>query len=284
MCAESQSDISTEELFDFLFCEQEGTEHLAMLYQAYIDDSADRNRERVVIAGAIVGTKNEWGMVNGKWKTRLKQDKLQYFKSSDCESLNGQFHKFRRYGMAEGKRLALAVRDDLYDIIKHSPVISLGVTLSVPFHRRMVADPATFGAIPAVPYRLAFQQLLAECGKAILLLGNRHAITFGHDDGDDFAELHRLFKEFKALNPTYDAVMRDFVPLDDRFHPPAQAADVAAWVTYQAANEYVVTHSHEVLKRIGGRMYKIVNWLDQPYQVGSYPNPDEAPATAVYAV
>jgi hypothetical protein len=108
-----QLPMSAEELFGFLFCHEQGKEHLAMLYHAYIDDSADRKRERLVVCGAIIGNKTEWGMVNGKWRTRLAQDELDYFKSSQCETLNGQFHKFRKYGMDEGKKRALVVRDDL---------------------------------------------------------------------------------------------------------------------------------------------------------------------------
>jgi hypothetical protein len=144
----SQPTISADELFGFLFCNEQGKEHLAMLYHAYIDDSADRNRERVIVAGAIIADRSEWGMLNAKWKTRLEQDDLCYFKSSHCESLNGQFHKFRDYGFEEGKRRAIAVRDDLYAIIKNSPVMMLGVTLSVPSHRVMLADPAKFGKVP----------------------------------------------------------------------------------------------------------------------------------------
>jgi hypothetical protein len=81
-------------------------ENFAMLYQAYIDDSADGKRERVIIAGAIIGTKEKWARLNKLWNERLKEDELEYFKSSDCERLNGQFTKFRAHGMEEGKRRA----------------------------------------------------------------------------------------------------------------------------------------------------------------------------------
>jgi hypothetical protein len=66
-----------------------------MLYRAYIDDSADRNRERVNVSGAIVGDEKRWSLLHRKWRERLDQDAIQYFKSSHCNSLNGQFHKFR---------------------------------------------------------------------------------------------------------------------------------------------------------------------------------------------
>jgi hypothetical protein len=146
-------------------------------------------------------------------------------------------------------------------------------------------DPTTFGAIPEVPYRLAFQQVLAECGKAMQLLGRGNVVTFGHDNTDDFHVLHALFKEFKKLNPRYASILADFIPLDDKSHPPVQAADVAAWVTFQRANDYVSNPSPEATKRLFGVcMYKIVNWLDSPTsQLGKRFTEDELPAKAIYA-
>jgi hypothetical protein len=256
-----------------------------VLYHAYVDDSADRNRERLIVCGAIIGKKNDWGILNGKWKDRLQRDGLEYFKSSHCETLNGQFHKFRQFGIDEGKRRALLVRDDLYAILGNAPITGLGVTLSVPFHRIMRDDPKTFGAIPEVPYRLAFQQVLAECGKAMQVLGRGNVVAFRHDDTDDFHVLHALFKEFKRLNSRYTSILADFVALDDKSHAPVQAADVAAWVTFQRANDYVSNPSPEAIKRLfGARMYKIVNWLDSPSsQLGKRFTEAELPAKAIYA-
>lgn len=253
-----------------------------MLYHAYIDDSADRDRVRVIVAGAIIGKKDAWDLLNGHWRKRLKADGIDYFKSSHCETLNGQFHKFRALGMEEGKRKAIQLRDDLDDIIHSHPLTALGVTLSIPFHKAMLADPGIFGEIPPIPYRLAFQQLIAECGKAMQLLGRGNVVTFGHDNSDDFHVLHDLYKEFKQRNPQYSKTLADFVPLDDKLHPPVQAADVAAWVTRDFANSYVSDPTGENMKRLRSSVYKIVNWLDE---ARPYPNPntEDAPARAKYA-
>ena len=56
--------------------------YLAMLYRAFIDDSADRNRERVIVAGAIIGNEKEWKPFYKPWKDRLAQDGLEYYKDS----------------------------------------------------------------------------------------------------------------------------------------------------------------------------------------------------------
>jgi hypothetical protein len=255
-----------------------------MLYHAYIDDSADRNRERLIIAGAIIGRREDWNALSRKWKARLDQDQLQYFKSSHCETLNGQFHKFRQFGVEEGRRKAAKVRDDLDSITMESPVTALGVTLSVPFFNAMKNDQPKFGKIPDVPYRLAFQQVLAECAKAMLLLGRNHIVTFGHDDGDDFYVLHNLYREFKKLNPRYSRVMADFVPLDDKLHPPIQAADVAAFVSFKYVDGGLENGPQENMNRIRKRFYKVVNWLERPDPMQPSFTAEADPAKAVYAL
>jgi hypothetical protein len=253
-----------------------------VLYYAFIDDSADRNRDRVVVAGAIIGEKKTWNALNKSWRDRLDIDGIGYFKSSHCETLNGQFHKFRALGMEDGKRKALAVRNDLHTIIRNSPLTALGVTLSVPFHKVMYADPAKFGAVPSLPYRLAFQQVIAECGKAMQLLGRENIVTFGHDDTDEFPILHQLYKNFKKLNPRYSGVLADFVRLDDKTRPPVQAADVSAWATYHFANDYLNDPSGKNMRHLRQNMYKIVNWLDNA-QPCTGRSGEDAPAHATYA-
>ncbi len=155
-----------------------------MLYRAYIDDSADRDRKLFVISGAIMGDESRWAPLYKPWRDRLAQDGLQYFKSSQCDTLNGQFHKFR--AVSDGRAKADKVRDDLDDIIRGLQLVSLGVILPIPVHQQMLDDPVKFGALPQVPYRLAFQQVLAECSKAMRLLGRNNIVTFAHDDGSDF--------------------------------------------------------------------------------------------------
>jgi hypothetical protein len=58
-----------------------------MQYQGYIDDSADRNRERVVISAAIIGEYDNWRYLTRYWNKRLHQDGIEYFKSTHCRHL-----------------------------------------------------------------------------------------------------------------------------------------------------------------------------------------------------
>ena|ERR1035441_9940701 len=128
MCIQSQ--ISADDLFGFLFATENGGEHMAMIYSAYIDDSADSKRERVIIASAIIGDKIRWGIFEELWRERLDRDGIEYFKSSHCENLNGQFHKFRDFGIEEGKRRAALIRDDLDKIVHDCNLVVISVTQS----------------------------------------------------------------------------------------------------------------------------------------------------------
>jgi len=224
--------------------------------------------------------KDDWKRLSKRWKARLDEDEIAYFKSSHCETLNGQFHKFR--ALEDRRNKALKMRDDLDEIIQTSPVTALGVGLSVPTFKRMKQDPVKWGELPTVPYRLAFQQLLAECAKGMMILGRGHIVTFGHDDSDDFHVLYDLYKEFKKRNPKYQKVLADFVALDDKLHQPVQAADAVASVVMRSSAIELDDPSSEHLKRLRSRMYKIVNWLHDP--IPTKPSfTGEAPAKAVYA-
>ena len=145
----------------------------------------------------------------------------------------------------------------------------------------MLKDPAKFGPVPLVPYRLAFQQILAECAKAMRLLGRNNLVTFAHDDGDDFPQLHAIYKNFKKKNPSLASVMADFVPLDDKLHPSLQAADVAASVTYRYAQAWAISPDADNLKRLRNSMYKINIWGEGKSKSH---NEQTAPARCAYVV
>lgn len=254
-----------------------------MLFNAYIDDSADRNRERIVLGAAIIGGPEEWRKLGNEWNARLKIDEIAYFKASHCRSLNGQFHKWRNLPDGEGKVKADKLRDDLDFIIRNSRLMTLGVVLPIPFYRTMKHAPHYFGEIPDNPYHLAFEQTIAECGKAMRLMNRNNMVSFAHDDGDDFPILHELYKLFKKhpKNRQYAHTLRDFVPLDDKTHPPVQAADLAADVVRQYAEDWAVNPSEENLRRLRSTMYKIVIWNERMSELS---NREDAPAKATYVV
>src|SRR5882762_7905532 len=69
--------------------------HLAMVYDAFVDDSKDRHAEKVVVSGIFIGDKNRWGLLRTKWQRRLDVEGMKYFKASEYYGLRGEFRKFQ---------------------------------------------------------------------------------------------------------------------------------------------------------------------------------------------
>jgi hypothetical protein len=253
------ADLELKFLLDFVGRQGEYKANIvAMLHRAYIDDSADRDRRKVVVSGAILGVGDDWAKLIKPWRARLAQEGLDYFKSSECQGLRKKWEKFK--AMENGRALADKVRDDFDEIIRNSPVVTLGVVMPVPYHQRLLADPKLGGKVTKNPYHYAFQQVLAECARSMKVLGRNNIVTFAHDDGSDFLQLHEIFKKFKKLNPRLARVMGDFIQLDDKAHVEVQAADVAASVTNKYAIDFQDNPTVENLNRLNHSMWKMVMW------------------------
>jgi len=235
---------------------------LAVLWRASIDDSADRNREKVIISACLIGDCERWRDLVRPWKIKLATNNLNYFKSSECGALSGEFLQFRseqKYPKPMGREAADKIRDDLDQIIKNSEVQGIGVIVPVPVFNKIYSEPRYAAIISSPdPYQWAVQLLWNQCAKGMEELGRNHTVTFAHDDGDNYDRLRNLFRDYKAKNPKNARRMADFVPLDDKKHPTIQAADVAASVTQRFAVEWAGNPNEATLKRLKTSMYKIV--------------------------
>jgi hypothetical protein len=247
--------------------EREGKE-LAVLWRASIDDSADRNREKVIISACLMGDCEQWREVVRPWKVKLAENNLNYFKSSECGALSGEFLQFRseqKYPKPLGRQTADRIRDELDQIIKNSRVCGFGVIVPVSVFDRVYAEPQYAELLSSDPYELAVQLLWDECAKGMEALGRNHVVTFAHDDGDNYDRLRRLFQDYKVKNPKHAQRIADLVSLDDKKHPTIQAADVAASVTQRFAVQWAENPSEATFERLESSMYKVAisteEWL-----------------------
>jgi len=106
--------VTIEDLFDFLFGGELEGKDLAVLWRAYVDDSADRNRKKVIISACLIGDCDQWRSLARPWKAKLAENQLEYFKSSECSTLSGQFRRFRselNYPKPKGREAADKIRD-----------------------------------------------------------------------------------------------------------------------------------------------------------------------------
>jgi hypothetical protein len=257
--------IGIEHFCDLLFPGRSG--NLAVVYDAYIDDSKDRHAQRVVVSGIFIGDKERWGWLRTKWQKRLDKEGMKYFKSSEYYGLRGEFVKFRsksKYPEPTGREAAKRVFDDLEEIIKEAKLMSLGVVVPVQDYNEVIALPEAKGKLPESPYYLALNSGFFETIKAINENPGKHMVAFIHDDDDRFPQYRELYHQFKKKNPKTAKQMGGFIPLDDEQHPPLQAADLAANVTCNYAKQWLNDKTSASLQRLRGSMYMVGVW-DKDY-------------------
>jgi hypothetical protein len=234
-----------------------------MLYRVYIDDSADQKREIIMAAGALIAKDKDWGELSRKWRQRLKRDGLQYFKAVEYRGLRDQFSVFTdavRYPKPKGREAAKALHDDLEGIIKQFPIIALAVIIPLPEYKETVLEFGVAGKMNPDPFSAAMQSVMRNC----VLLANEHGaankVAFVCDDSSDSVKLSTAYAGFKEKNILIQDALAGLVHLDDKTHPPLQAADMVASLGREMGMEYLNTGGHVELPRLQGVFHKLEVW------------------------
>jgi hypothetical protein len=104
MCAWSQ--LASEDLVDLMFPDYLG-DGIVGVYKCFMDDSKDSQQARMLVCAGWIGERNDWIDFCGRWNKRLKSDGIDYFKTSEYKMLKGQFERFRKLPVPDGRNAAL---------------------------------------------------------------------------------------------------------------------------------------------------------------------------------
>jgi hypothetical protein len=252
---------------------------IAVLYRSYIDDSKDQKQEEIVTAGAVVAAHGDWSAIRNQWKARLRRDGLKYFRSTDYYSLRGEFDRFRdpkKYPKPEGSETAKKLRDDLEKILNNAPVIGIGVAIPVKLYREFRETiPGAAEKFGSDIFYSALQTLMIECGWTVrdhmpLDKKNRpNRLSFIYDKDERAAFYGAIFDDFQKRNPVVGEMLDGLVPLDDKLHPPLQAADMMAsltkelmlpWLPEVTTRHLRLADLHKEPPRLKNTAYRIVYW------------------------
>lgn len=227
-----------------------GCRQFAMLLRTYIDDSFDQFRERVAVAGAFLGSFQQWKALVPKWRRRLKQDGLKYFRSTEYLSLSGQFEKFHdpiKFPKPTGRDRARKIRDDLDAIIHECHIVgfALCVPLRVYTHLR---NETEFGEqlMPADPFDYAIQELLIMVAQDVKKHRKGDTVAFFCDEGPSSARIAEIYGQLKPLNPDSAQVMGALTHLDDKQYPQLQTADLMASIAKERFAGWMTDRSTQV--------------------------------------
>jgi hypothetical protein len=235
MVSSSQSsEFSLDDLYKFFFRSDKGIKgYMYMVYHSFLDDSKDKGAQRVMVSAGFYAGQDDWESFRIDWKKVLANYKLEYFKSSECHCVNGQFLHFRKsgkeYPTQEEKDRAREVRSELQLVLSRHPAIrGIGVAVQVEDYRRMASIPEAVNILPSDPYKAALSSVMFETVKHMRKASRHSVVAFVHDDGDDYGELHTCYCAFREMNKRTAKFMGGFQPLNDKKSPALQAADLIA--------------------------------------------------------
>jgi hypothetical protein len=245
--AKSQyGEFTIEDLYDLVFPDSSVTGYLCMVYHCFLDDSKDQNQSKLMISAGFFGTREQWGSFRLGWSRVLAKHGLNYFKSSEYNSLKEEFAKFRTdaYPKPTGREAAQSIRSELQQVLRGHPGIrGVGVTVLLEEYKRTMDRPEAAGMLYTNPYHAALVSVMFETVKIIRRLPGRNMVAFVHDGGNDFPELYTIYNAFRKANPRTAKFIGGFAPLDDKLHPPLQMADMVANYTLQLGCEALANNS-----------------------------------------
>jgi len=232
MCVQSQlAEYSIGDLFDLIFPEDRRVSgYMCMVFNAFLDDSGHKQKKLMVSAG-FCANKESWADLRADWNQVKTKYGLDYFKSSECNHVDGQFRKLRKgsYAQPDERDEAQKIRQEFLEVVaRHRGIKGMGIVVEMEPYQRFAELPGASSVLPSDPYKAALSSIMFEFVKRISKVVPNTMIAFVHDDDDKFDDLRGCYKEFRTKNPKTAKRMGGFQPMDDKTTPELQLADLLA--------------------------------------------------------
>jgi hypothetical protein len=226
--------------------EQKGRRQLTIAYDASMDD-----RKAFLSVGGFVSSVADWTDFDGKWRDRLSQEGLSYFRMADFAHSVGDFEPLRK--QKERRRGLLA---DLLGIISSHAYRKFGVTVEV---ETVDAEFSDQNKLEYAPIALALAGELA-CGQVLFWAKAEGfsfpAFVFAHGD-PGHGKLAEKIKALTGVLPTFRA--KKDSPQSKAF-TPLQAADILVYqmslLGRRGTPRGSFSYPFEVLNRMPGGILK----------------------------
>jgi hypothetical protein len=204
-------------------------------WKVYIDDSADQDRKRYVLGGALIGRKTDWHTFEKKWDKALsKAPAIPYYHGKDLRRLEGAFAQFRdeiAWPRPTGSEAANAKRDKLRSLIEESPLVAIGVGVLVPDYDKVKASHRLGPTHMSTDvFEWTLQSILMQTVATINKVDKDARIAFISDQTNKALRYESVFSDFKKKNPRSAPSMLSLVHLDDEKSAGLQAADMISSV------------------------------------------------------
>jgi hypothetical protein len=220
-----------------------------------------------MVAGALMATPEQWKSINRGWLKTLKDYGLSYFRTTEYNSLRGEFNLFKdavKYPRPEGSKAAKELRDKLEKIIE-TRVLGIACFINLREFREVVEEcqKVKHNFAPD-PFNFASQTVIRECAFAAQrhLRGTSNKVAFICDDSPNSEKFASSYLEFKRKNDPVRDTLLGMIHRDDKDTPALQAADMVAGLTKEVSLKYVKQQCKApiTLPRLQGVLWKIVSW------------------------
>jgi hypothetical protein len=202
----------------------------------YLDESSDEKRQQVFCVGGIIASAHHWAVIQKEWVKRL--DGIDYFSTKDWRSLGGPFRKLLRVhgSAAAARKVADKIRADLEDILLSVDWwggFGLGVVISDYKDAEHVTPSVGLffdGNDPTVP---AYQQMMYQIARKARQQTPQQkiAVSFFIDESNYSERIQAAHAGIKINHPVIGrSLLTPPVPLNDKFTPALQAADLVAGI------------------------------------------------------
>ena len=202
-----------------------------LLLHAYLDESADEQRQSVFCVGAFLAAESHWRAIETEWKSRLTSEGIAYFRSTDCKAASGPFFQLRKkYGsLPAALQVARRVRADLEDLLLSFPWIGFGLGVVVEDYDAVLKEIPETGFLFAKDHTVAaYSQMIYEVARSVRKNAAGHEITFVIDDSSSGPKIEDAARAIKVIHPVIGSSIAGVAAGDDKTTISLQVADLVA--------------------------------------------------------
>jgi hypothetical protein len=194
--------------------------------KAFVDDSGSGGDSPWVVLAGYVGTVADWEAFDPEWRAVLDTDpRIEYFKSSEAESLKEQFSRFSK----EERNTRI---DSLIAVIARRARLAISVRLRQKDYEEIVKQN-----VPPLwddPYFFLFPAFITAATAVERFAGAHELIEFVFDSSQKLdGRSRRLYEQMMEMD-RYKSTVANVLYRDDKKFLPLQAADLLAWQTRRA--------------------------------------------------
>jgi hypothetical protein len=204
-----------------VFFEDDESGYIAIIYKVFIDDSADREQKKYVIAGALVGSKDSWHNFGKRWKKALsKRPAIGHFHTKEWDRLSGEFEQFTdrsKWPQSIRRDVADAKRDTLVKVVESASIVAIGIGILIPDYKKIRDEhPEAGGYYPEDAFECALQEIFLQAVNAIRKRDTNPRIAFISDLCVKSPRYTEVFSGWKKRNPDSAKYVLGIAHLDDK--------------------------------------------------------------------